>query len=80
MNRIAKLMEGSKHDPIAQRIIDIKVGDVLPIKNPQLLGKIKKVNEGMLIGYALDIDEEKMTIRKVRPTLAETLLWNFGMD
>ena len=80
MNRLAKLMEESKHDPIAQRIIDIKVGDVLPIKNPQLLDRLKEVNESTLIGYALDINEDKMTIRKVRPTMAETLLWNFGMD
>ena len=80
VSKIAKLMEDSKKDPIAQRIIDIRVGDVLAIKDPNALDRIKEVNAGNLVGFALDIDEEKMTIRKVRPTIAEALLWNFGMD
>ena len=75
-----QLQELINNDPLSQRIVDLKVGDVLPIKDPKAIDKIKEVNESMLIGYALDVNEEKMSIEKIRPTAAETLLRFYGLD
>ncbi len=80
MSSKVELQELINNDPLSQRIVDLKVGDVLPIKDPKAIQKIKEVNESMLIGYALDINEEKMSIEKIRPTAAETLLRFYGLD
>mgnify|MGYP003127023464 FL=1 len=80
MSSKVELQELINNDPLSQRIVDLKVGDVLPIKDPKAIDKIKEVNESMLIGYALDINEEKMSIEKIRPTAAETLLRFYGLD
>ena len=80
MSSKVELQELINNDPLSQRIVDLKVGDVLPIKDPKAIQKIKEVNESMLIGYALDINEEKMSIEKIRPTAAETLPRFYGLD
>ncbi len=80
MSSKVELQELINNDPLSQRIVDLKVGDVLPIKDPKAIEKIKEVNESMLIGYALDVNEEKMSIEKIRPTAAETLLRFYGLD
>ena len=80
MSSKVELQELINNDPLSQRIVDLKVGDVLPIKDPKAIDKIKEVNESMLIGYDLDINEEKMSIEKIRPTAAETLLRFYGLD
>tara|TARA_R100001440_G_scaffold56624_1_gene76393 strand:- start:547 stop:789 length:243 start_codon:yes stop_codon:yes gene_type:complete len=80
MSGKVELQELINNDPLSQRIVDLKVGDVLPIKDPKAIQKIKEVNESMLIGYALDVNEEKMSIEKIRPTAAETLLRFYGLD
>jgi|TARA_R100001510_G_C7525500_1_gene119196 flagellar motor switch protein FliM len=80
MSSKVELQELINNDPLSQRIVDLKVGDVLPIKDPKAIDKIKEVNESMLIGYALDVNEEKMSIEKIRPTAAETLLRFYGLD
>ena len=80
MSSKVELQELINNDPLSQRIVDLKVGDVLPIKDPKAIQKIKEANESMLIGYALDINEEKMSIEKIRPTAAETLLRFYGLD
>jgi|TARA_A100001011_G_scaffold40168_1_gene37939 flagellar motor switch protein FliM len=80
MSSKVELQELINNDPLSERIVDLKVGDVLPIKDPKAIQKIKEVNESMLIGYALDINEEKMSIEKIRPTAAETLLRFYGLD
>tara|TARA_B100001057_G_scaffold489313_1_gene575340 strand:+ start:283 stop:525 length:243 start_codon:yes stop_codon:yes gene_type:complete len=80
MSSKVELQELINNDPLSQRIVDLKVGDVLPIKDPKAIQKIKEVNESMLIGYALNINEEKMSIEKIRPTAAETLLRFYGLD
>ena len=80
MSSKVELQELINNDPLSQRIVDLKVGDVLPIKDPKAIEKIKEVNESMLIGYALNINEEKMSIEKIRPTAAETLLRFYGLD
>ena len=80
MSSKVELQELINNDPLSERIVDLKVGDVLPIKDPKAIDKIKEVNESMLIGYALDINEEKMSIEKIRPTAAETLLRFYGLD
>jgi flagellar motor switch protein FliM len=80
MSSKVELQELINNDPLSQRIVDLKVGDVLPIKDPKAIQKIKEVNESMLIGYALDVNEEKMSIEKIRPTAAETLLRFYGLD
>jgi flagellar motor switch protein FliM len=80
MSSKVELQELINNDPLSERIVDLKVGDVLPIKDPKAIQKIKEVNESMLIGYALDVNEEKMSIEKIRPTAAETLLRFYGLD
>ena len=80
MSSTVELQELINNDPLSQRIVDLKVGDILPIKDPKAIQKIKEVNESMLIGYALDVNEEKMSIEKIRPTAAETLLRFYGLD
>jgi flagellar motor switch protein FliM len=80
MSSQVELQELINNDPLSQRIVDLKVGDILPIKDPKAIQKIKEVNESMLIGYALDVNEEKMSIEKIRPTAAETLLRFYGLD
>tara|TARA_R100001198_G_scaffold95711_1_gene82616 strand:+ start:49 stop:291 length:243 start_codon:yes stop_codon:yes gene_type:complete len=80
MSSKVELQELVNSDPLSQRIVDLKVGDILPIKDPKAIQKIKEVNESMLIGYALDVNEEKMSIEKIRPTAAETLLRFYGLD
>ena len=80
MSGKVELQELINNDPLSQRIVDLKVGDVLPIKDPKAIQKIKEVNESMLIGYALDVNEKKMSIEKIRPTAAETLLRFYGLD
>jgi len=80
MSSKVELQELINNDPLSQRIVDLKVGDVLPIKDPKAIDKIKEVNESMLIGYALYVNEEKMSIEKIRPTAAETLLRFYGLD
>ena len=80
MSSKVELQELINNDPLSQRIVDLKVGDILPIKDPKAIDKIKEVNESMLIGYALDVNEEKMSIEKIRPTAAETLLRFYGLD
>jgi flagellar motor switch protein FliM len=80
MSSKVELQELINNDPLSQRIVDLKVGDILPIKDPKAIQKIKEVNESMLIGYALDVNEEKMSIEKIRPTAAETLLRFYGLD
>ena len=80
MSGKVELQELIDNDPLSQRIVDLKVGDILPIKDPKAIQKIKEVNESMLIGYALDVNEEKMSIEKIRPTAAETLLRFYGLD
>lgn len=80
MSSKVELEELINNDPLSQRIVDLKVGEKLPIKDPKAIQKIKEVNESMLIGYALDINQEKMTIEKIRPTAAETLLRFYGLD
>ena len=80
MSSKVELQELINNDPLSQRIVDLKVGDVLPIKDPKAIEKIKEVNESMLIGYALNINEEKMSMEKIRPTAAETLLRFYGLD
>jgi len=80
MSGKVELQELINNDPLSQRIVDLKVGDILPIKDPKAIQKIKEVNESMLIGYALDVNEEKMSIEKIRPTAAETLLRFYGLD
>ena len=80
MSSKVELQELINNDPLSERIVDLKVGDVLPIKDPKAIQKIREVNESMLIGYALDVNEEKMSIEKIRPTAAETLLRFYGLD
>mgnify|MGYP003629727499 FL=1 len=80
MSSKVELEEMINNDPLSQRIVDLKVGDTLPIKDPKAIQKIKEVNESILIGYALNVDQEKMTIEKIRPTAAETLLRFYGLD
>ena len=80
MSSKVELEEMINNDPLSQRIVDLKVGDTLPIKDPKAIQKIKEVNESILIGYALNVDQEKMTIEKIRPTAAETLLRLYGLD
>jgi|TARA_R110000782_G_scaffold6435_1_gene22069 hypothetical protein len=80
MSSKVELEELINNDPLSQRIVDLKVGEKLPIKDPKAIQKIKEVNESMLIGYALDVNQEKMTIEKIRPTAAETLLRFYGLD
>tara|TARA_R110000822_G_scaffold2772_13_gene12885 strand:- start:216 stop:458 length:243 start_codon:yes stop_codon:yes gene_type:complete len=80
MSSKVELEELINNDPLSQRIVDLKVGEKLPIKDPKAIQKIKEVNESMLIGYALDVNQENMTIEKIRPTAAETLLRFYGLD
>jgi len=80
MSSKVELEELINNDPLSQRIVDLKVGEKLPIKDPKAIQKIKEVNESMLIGYALDVNQDKMTIEKIRPTAAETLLRFYGLD
>lgn len=61
-------------DPISQRIVDMKVGESSTIKNPGAIEKIKAANEGRLVQCALVIDEQSLTVTKVRLTAVEILL------
>lgn len=62
---------------IAQRIIDLKVGQTMPIRKPQWLAAIKSVNQSKTIQGALEIDEHKMTVTKTRPTYVEVVFNRF---
>ena len=51
---------------IVQRIIDMPVGQKLPIKDPTKLPYILEANRSGLCFKSLEIDTEGMTITKVR--------------
>lgn len=53
-------------DKIIERLMDIPVGAVVPIKDPSKIPHIKAANRSAMVYNAIEIDEAACTFTKVR--------------